>query len=194
MTRGVLSVVLLFLACASFAPAMDPMPLPSALANVKRIYVERLGGGGDSDQMRDMIIAAVQNSKLFLITENSEKADAILRGSSDDKIYEDEHSTSDSIGLHSTSGSGNSSTSMYGSGSSSRENHGAGITDSESSHIRERRHEASASIRLVDANGDVLWSTTQESSGGKFRGAMADVADKIARQLLEDTRKARSGQ
>jgi hypothetical protein len=43
----------------------------------------------------------------------------------------------------------------------------------------------------VDDDGDVLWSTTQESAGGKFRGAMADVADKIARQLAEDARKAR---
>jgi hypothetical protein len=193
MRHGFAAPVLL-LACASFAAALDPAPLASSLANVKRIYVERLGGGSESEQMRDMIIAAVQNSKLFLITEESEKADAILRGSSDDKIYEDEHSTSDSIGIHGTSGSGSSSTSMYGSGSSSRENHGAGITDSESSHIRERRHEASASIRLVDTKGDVLWSTTQESAGGKFRGAMADVADRIARQLVEDTRKARGGQ
>ena len=48
------------------------------------------------------------------------------------------------------------------------------------------------SIRLVNADGDVLWSTTQESSGGKFRGAMADVADKITRQLAADTRKARA--
>ena len=69
---------------------------------------------------------------------------------------------------------------MYGMGSSSHQSAGAGITDSESSHIKERRHEASASIRLVDMNGDVIWSTTQESAGGKFRGAMADVADKIA--------------
>jgi hypothetical protein len=184
--------VVLLLACVWSAAGIEPAPAPPSLARVKRIYIEALGGGSESNQMRDMIITALQNSKLFLITDNSDRADATLRGSADDKIFDDEHSTSDSIGLHATSGGGSSSTSMYGTGSSSHQNSGAGITDSESSHIKERRHEASASIRLVDMNGDVIWSTTQESAGGKFRGAMADVADKIARQLTDDTRKARA--
>ena len=190
------SPILLLLVCSWFvspwfAAGIEPEPTQPSLAHVRRIYIETLGGGDTSSQMRDMIIAALQNSKLFTITDNSERADAILRGSSDDKVFTDEHSTSDSIGLHATSGSGSSSNSTYGTGGSSRRNSGAGITDSESSRINERRHEASASIRLIDANGDVIWSTTQESAGGKFRGAMADVADKIARQLMDDTRKAR---
>jgi hypothetical protein len=184
--------VLLLLACPGFAAAIEAEPTQPSLAHVRRIYIEPLGGGETSGQMRDMIIAAVQNSKLFTITDNAERADAILRGSSDDKVFTDEHTSSDSIGIHATSGGGSSSTSMYGAGSSSHQNTGAGITDSESSHSQERRHEASASIRLIDANGDVIWSTTQESTGGKFRGAMADVADKIARQLVDDTRKARA--
>jgi hypothetical protein len=40
----------------------------------------------------------------------------------------------------------------------------------------------------------VMWSTTQESNGAKFRGASADVADKITRQLVmevERLKKAR---
>jgi hypothetical protein len=44
----------------------------------------------------------------------------------------------------------------------------------------------------VNCEGDVIWSTTQESTGAKFHGAMADVADKIARQLIEDVRKAKA--
>ncbi|HOL69926.1 MAG TPA: hypothetical protein PKW45_00665, partial [Bryobacteraceae bacterium] len=39
--------------------------------------------------------------------------------------------------------------------------------------------------------GDVIWSTTQESLGGKFRGASADVADKITRQLRADYERAK---
>jgi hypothetical protein len=46
----------------------------------------------------------------------------------------------------------------------------------------------------VNAAGDVLWSTTQESSGAKFKGAMADVADKVVRRLTEETRKARAAE
>jgi hypothetical protein len=189
-SAGVALTVLLV--CPWLAAGIEPeQPAPS-LARVKRIYIEPLGGGETSGQMRDMIITALQNSKLFQITDNMERADATLRGSSDDKIFTEDHSSSDSIGIHATSGGGSSSNNATGIGTSSHQNTGAGITDSESSHIDERHHEASASIRLVDSNGDVIWSTTQESTGGKFRGAMADVADKIARQLLEDTRKARA--
>ena len=184
-------LTILLLACPWFAAAIEPEAAPN-LARVRRIYIERLGGGSESDQMRDMIIAALQNSKLFLITDNVERADAVLRGSSDDKIFTDEHSSSDSIGLHATSGSGSSANNATGIGTSSHQTSGAGISDSETSHIKERRHEASASLRLIDTNGDVIWSTTQESFGGKFRGAMADVADKVARQLADDTRKART--
>ncbi len=161
------------------------------LGKVKRIYVDQLGGGHTSDQMRDMIIAAIQNSKLFVITENQDRADAILRGSSDDKVYEEEHDSSDSIGIRASSGSGSGSHN-YVNGTTENKSSGLGLTDSETSRIKEHRHETSASIRLVSPDGDVLWSTTQESSGGKFHGAMADVADRIARQLAEDTRKARA--
>jgi hypothetical protein len=184
------AVVLLVLMAPNFAGAIEPDGIPN-LANVRRIYVERLGGGTDSDQMRDMIIAALQNSRLFQMTDNIERADAVLRGSSDDKIFTDEHDTSESIGIHASSGSGSSDNNAMGIGTSAHKTAGAGISDNESSHMKERRHEASASMRLVNTNGDVIWSTTQESAGGKFRGAMADVADKIARQLMEDTRKAR---
>jgi hypothetical protein len=179
------------MATPRFAGAIEPDGTPN-LARVRRIYVERLGGGGESDQMRDMIITALQNSKLFLMTDNIDRADAVLRGSSDDKIFTDEHDSSESIGIHASSGSGGSVNNSTGIGTSSHQNAGAGVSDNENSHIKERRHEASASMRLVDTNGDVIWSSTQESAGGKFRGAMADVADKIARQLMEDTRRARA--
>jgi len=43
-----------------------------------------------------------------------------------------------------------------------------------------------AAVRLVNKEGDIIWSTTQESKGAKFRGARADVAEKVTRQLLED--------
>ena len=183
--------LLVLAGCAWIGSALEPMPVPPNLANVRRIFIDKLSGGASADQMRDMIIAALMKSNLYLLTENSDRADAFLRGSADDQVYEEDHSSSESIGIHANSGDGSSSTSMYGAGSSSHRNAGAGISDSESSHSKERKHEASAAIRLVDSNGDVIWSATQESAGGKFRGAMADVAEKIARQLMDDTKKAR---
>jgi predicted Zn-dependent protease len=185
----VVLVVALVLIGSAFAG--EPEPPPGSLATVKRVFVEQLGGGQTSDQMRDMIIAAIQNSGLFVITENEQRADAIIKGSADDHIFTEEHNTSDSIGVHANSATGSSSGNQMAGSVSSHRSVGTGISDTESSHIQDRRHEASASIRLVVGDGDVIWSTTQESGGGKFRGAMADVADKIIRQLTADVRKAR---
>jgi len=67
----------------------------------------------------------------------------------------------------------------------------AGVGESESTNIHERKHEAMATVRLVNKDGDVMWSTTQESNGAKFRGASADVADKITKQLTADVERLR---
>ena len=37
----------------------------------------------------------------------------------------------------------------------------------------------------------MIWATTQESLGAKFRGASTDVADKITARLKEDFERAR---
>jgi hypothetical protein len=165
-------------------------PTEAALADVKRIYVDQLGGGKTSDQFRDMMIVALQNTGLFVLTENQEHADATLKGSGDDLIFTEEHNSNDSLGVHANSGSGSSSKALN-SGVSSNQTMGVGVTDSESSKVQERHHEATGSVRLVGKNGDIIWSNTEESSGGKFRSAMADVADKIVRQLADETRKIR---
>lgn len=179
------------LTASGVAPGIERAQDETSLARVKRVYVENLGGGAGAAQMRDMIIAAIQNSRVVLITEDPDRADAVLRGSSDDTVFNEDHNSSESLGLHANSGIGSSSSNSTSGGTASHANGGVGLTDSESSHIQERRHEASASVRMVNGDGDVIWSTTQESSGGKFRGAMADIADKITRQLTEDVRKAR---
>lgn len=172
------------------ASAVEIRPTEAALADVKRVFVDQLGGGKNSDQLRDMIITSLQNSALFVLTENPERADATLKGSGDDQIFNEQHDTSDSIGVHANAADASGSHSLN-SGVSSNKVAGIGVTDSESNHSQERKHEASASVRLVGRDGDVIWSTTQESNGGKFRGAMADVADKIMKQLADETRKMR---
>jgi hypothetical protein len=65
------------------------------------------------------------------------------------------------------------------------------VGENESDHSAERRHEAVAAVRLVNKDGDVIWSTTEESLGAKFHGASVDVADKITTRLKEDFEKAR---
>jgi hypothetical protein len=155
------------------------------LLGVKRVFVDRLSGGDTAVQMRDMIISSLQGARLFVITENQERADAILRGSAEDLVFTDVHSSSESLSARAQAGSGRSTREERGRYSS------FGVGDSESSRIAERRHEAAAAVRLVNKDGDVIWSTTQESLGGKFRGSSADVADKITKRLLEDYERAR---
>ena len=206
-------MILTFLLGALLCSASDPVPAsappapapqPAAvetdslrqLLTLRRVYVDRFSGGETAAQMRDMIISSLQNTKLFVITENQEKADAILRGSAEDLVFNEQHSSSDSLNVHSSLGTSQTDDSGALRGGTrtyerTGRNIGLGAGESESSHSVERRHEANAAVRLVSKDGDVIWSTTQESMGGKFRGASSDVADKITKRLTEDYERAK---
>ena len=161
------------------------------LAKVRRIYVSILTGGDAALQIRDLLMTSLQRTKLFIITEDEDKADAVLKGSGDDDVFVDVHQSSEGINAHSQFGTGESQASRYSSSSSS--NHSGGITigENESRHSEERKHEAIVTVRLVSKGEDVIWSATAESLGGKFLGASADVADKIARRLAVDFKAAK---
>jgi hypothetical protein len=159
------------------------------ILSVRRVYVDRFGGGDTAQQLRDMIISSLLATKLFVITENEARADAFLRGSAEDLIFTDTFSSSESLNARASLSTGTDPDKT----SSDRRSRYGGVTvgESESTRTAERKHEAVASVRLVDKDGDVLWSTTQESRGGKFRGASADVAERIAKQLASDYERAR---
>lgn len=161
---------------------------PSPLLAIRRIHVEKLTGGETAHHVRDMVIASLQRSGLFQLTENPDKADAILRGSAEDLVFTDTFQSSESLNARVAAGwpDRNGTTRA-----TSRNGLSAGVGESESTRIAERKHEATAAVRLVNREGDVIWSTTQESLGAKFRGASADVAEKISRQLVEDVKKLR---
>ena len=172
--------------------------LSDQLPKIKRVFVDRLTGGETAAQMRDLIITALQNSKLFVVTENQERADAFLRGAAEDLIYTDQFKSSENVSMrgNSSESDGVSSDSRYngaGGGNSSRSSRsvGSAIGGGDSSEVKERKHEALATVRLVNKDGDVLWSTTQESGGAKFHGASADVAEKIAKQLVAEYERVR---
>jgi len=160
------------------------------LLEVRRVYVDRFSGGETAAQLRDMVINSLQATRLFVITESEERSDAILRGSAEDLVFTDTFSSNEGISARANIGAGSDPD------RSSRDRRGryAGLSVSEDESVRRavRKHEATVSVRLVAKDGDVLWSATKESLGGKFRGAGADVADRIARQLLSDYRQARA--
>jgi len=162
----------------------------ASLLDIKRIYVAPLTGGKEAEALRDLIIAGIDSTKLFILTENADRADAILKGAADDQAFTDTFDSAESVNSRVTLG-------KYGSGSSAATRTGGaygaqGGGESDVHHIKERKHEAYAAVRLCNKDGDVLWSTTQESLGAKFRGASADVAAKIAHQLTMDYERARN--
>lgn len=200
-------ILLLWFCLAFTAAAADPPAPPSPAAieeasvrqllSVRRVYVDRLTGGETAAQIREILMSSLETSHLFILTENQERADTFLRGAAEDLIFTEVHSNSDNVNVHSGVSGRNDS---YAGGaaqhaSSTRDAHAWSVNmgggEGESEHTTDRRHEAIAAIRLVNKEGDVIWATTQESLGAKFRGASTDVADKIAAQLKEDFARAR---
>jgi len=186
-------MISLVLLLAAFAPGEQGPPQTTEiehaglrqLLTVRRVYVDRLTGGETAAQMRDILISALEGTKLFILTENQERADAILRGAAEDLVFNETHTSSEGVNAHANAGTGRTSSNTRGPYA------GIGVGENESEHSTDRRHEAVAAVRLVNKDGDVIWSTTQESLGAKFRGASTDVADKITAKLKEDFERAR---
>ena len=162
------------------------------LLDIRRVYVDRLGGGEAAAQIRDMLISSLQATRLFVITESEEKADAFLRGSAEDLIFTDTYSSSESLNARASAGTGSNPDRAV----ADRRSRSASVTvgEQESTRIAERKHEATAAVRLVSRDGDVLWTTVQESLGAKFLGASADVAQKVAKQLVKDYQTVKKSQ
>jgi len=198
--------VVLILVCAARTFCQAPKPsspnptkdvpdlrseLAAKLCAVKRIYVESFGDDEISKTLQAMVINALDETKRFVVTENKDRADAILKGHSLEKTSQEVHATGE--GTQVAAAAGGHSVQVSPSGGSA---HGGfagralGIEDSKLS--TETINDARLAVRLVSQDGDVIWSTTQESTGAKFKGASADVADKVAKQLLRDIEKATS--
>lgn len=156
------------------------------LVSVRTVYVDELSGADGSAQIRDMIIGSLHRARLFVITEDQEKADAYLRGTAEDLIYSESLSQRQGLNVR-----GSASRSRRDSGDSKYNSGSFGIGETDSTLRRERKHEAIAAVRLVLRSGEVIWSTVQESAGAKYRGAAADVAEKVAGELVAAFRNAK---
>lgn len=203
----ILTIIACFLlqAVQATAPASAAQPTQAAkqvsaspeLVKVKRIYVDSFGDDPISKEMQSMIVTALVNSKRFVVTENRQRADAVLKGAALEKTSQELHAYGESTavgsahGAHSGSISGstvNGTGSVYGSSSGGFSAHHAATSDSSTN--TETIDRARVAIRLVNADGDVIWTTTQESQGAKYKGASADAADLCVKQLMRDVAKA----
>ena len=186
-----LLAILLSAACAAAAqapPSIEQIEREHLrqLLTLRRVYVDRLSTGPNAGQIRDMVIAALQRARLFIITEDESRADAYLRGSAEDLIFTDIHSSREGLNIRASG-----RTSRRDGSDSELVSGGVGVGETDDRYDRERKHEAIASLRLVDRGGDVLWSTTQESLGAKYKGSSADVAERIAKDLQAAYTRAR---
>lgn len=182
--------------CSDAASKPVSTPETVELRGVKRIFVESFGDDVTSKEMQSMIVSSLVNTKRFTVTENRLRADAILKGVALEKTSHEVHAYGEgtSVGAAAGAHSSNINGSVYnGNGSISGSSSGGfgaqsmGINDS--SLNTETVNEARVAVRLVNSDGDVIWTTTQESKGAKYKGATADVADMCVKQLLRDIAK-----
>jgi len=162
--------------------------LTGKLLRAKRVYLDSFGEDPVNKALQAMVLDALRASKRFIVTEDKEKADLILKGAALEKTTQEAHalgsgtSVAGAAGGHSASVAG-----VSGSSSGGFVARQLGVEDSQAS--VETLNDARVAVRLVSNDGDVVWSTTQESKGAKYKGAMADAADKVVRQLLRDLEK-----
>lgn len=183
-------------ASVATTPTKETETDPTALLKVKRIYVESFGDDVISKELQAMIVTSLVATKRFKVTENRERADAILKGVALEKTSQELHAYGESTAVGGASGSSHgeiSGSAVNGSGTISGSSHGGFVAShmgtSDSSMNTETINEARVAIRLVNPDGDVIWTSTQESKGAKYKGASADVADKCVKQLLRDVEK-----
>lgn len=166
---------------AGVAQAAAPATAASPVRRVKRIYVESFGTDADSRETQALIVTALVNSKSFVVTENRSRADAILRGEVIANRSQELHAYSEGTAVGGAAGSA----------SANGDNATAAIVArhlgaSDSTVDTETVESATVTVRLVDPDGDVIWSTSEQSHGGKYEGAEASAADACVKQLLRD--------
>jgi hypothetical protein len=185
------------------APAASPSvtaidtELAQKLLQAKRIYVDSFGEDPQSKSLAAMVLDAIRTGRKFIVTENRERADLILKGAALEKTTQEFHalgsstSVAGAAGGHSSTVSGSAiqagtagSASVSGSSRGGFAARSAAIEDSQAS--TETIENARVAVRLVTPDGDVVWSTTQESRGAKYKSATADVADKVVKELARE--------
>jgi curli biogenesis system outer membrane secretion channel CsgG len=157
------------------------------LLKARRIFVESFGSEAIDKTLQAMVIDALRTSHRFIVTENKEKADLTLKGSALEKTSQELHAIGSGTAVATAAGAHGGTINGAGGAVNARS---LGIADSQAS--TETISDARMAIRLVSVDGDVVWSTTQESKGGKYKSATADVAEKAVKQLLRDIEKLSS--
>lgn len=198
MLRNVSALIVLSAAAVLGQPAAPPpvasvaaidADLAQKLLNAKRVFVESFGDDTINKSLTAMVLDALRASKRYIITENREKADLILKGTALEKTTQEYHALASATSVSGAAGGHKSNVVgtpnlVVGSSQGGFASHSAAIDDSQAS--IETIETARVAVRLLTPDGDVVWSTTQESRGGKYKGATGDVAEKVVKELLRE--------
>lgn len=125
----------------------------------------------------DAVSTALLSNKSIRLTENCAKAEWRIKGSVVERAdlrsrSETEETGVVSGGIHATPG--------YATGSI------AGGRSKEALSSTETIRAVTLSLRLIDGEGEVVFSSTQDSKGSKSRSPIMEAADRAARDLLRE--------
>jgi hypothetical protein len=171
---------LLLISASLLAPPRH-QAAPSPVASVRRIFVDSFGSDPDSRQIQAIVVTALVASHRFIVTEDRNHADAILRGEAVEHRSQEVHAYHEGTGV----GAGGAAVVANSSGATGVAR-AESLAANDSTLDTETVESASVSIRLVSADGDVLWATTQQSPGGKYEGAGASAAHACIKELLRE--------
>lgn len=145
------------------------------LADVKRVFVASLGTSQDSETIRQNIINALIESKMFSVVDSADDADAILVGAVQERSY------------YSWSANSNGSYGQsYGLGSGYSYGHASGQT----------QYAVTGAVRLVNKNKQVLWtySTHVDRRPGLFpRYTRSNLVSSLKEAIQKDQERNQIG-
>jgi len=160
------------------------------LLAVKRVCVAKLNGDERfAAQVQDMLISSLFTTKHFTLTDNCDRADATFKGTAAENRERLSRLEDEGIGFGKSAGAVSGSWNRSG-GSVSGGSAGVAGLASETLASSSDKSNAAVALRLVTKDGDVLWATTEESTGNRIKGPAADLADRAVRSLMREIEKA----
>lgn len=166
------------------APQQSPQSPPAnpKLTSIRTVCVDVFAGDpGPAATAKEMAFAALFAAKRFTLTERCDKADAVLKGAVMQASSTRVRAEGEGAGFGVAAGAASTTAAAIGAVAGGSE---------ENLYSKEQQLHASLTMRLMDADGVVLWAYTQESTGGKRAGPLADAVDRALRQLKREIERA----
>lgn len=190
--RAACAGLCLSLALASAARAQPaPPPVPDELrrlASMKTLCVEAFAGDAAlAATVREMVFAGLFAGRAFTLRDRCEPSDAVLKGAVVERATSRVRAEGEATDFGAAGGAavreGTTAVASIGALAGGQ---------SEALYSAEKGQTAAVVLRIVDGDGVVLWAHSQESPGGKLRGATGDAVDRAIKQLLRDLNRARA--